>query len=309
MADWSLPTLTDLYTDFRQFISDRLNDAAKMFDSALVAASNLPTGTKRWNSSGSKWEKLSGTTWSDMAAVYNISISGNATTATTAATATNVTTVTSANVIAGLGYTPLSKAGGTVTGALGVSGLITGRAGMTLTGNMYASGAIRATGAAQFDTTLSVGSYASFNGAIYANGQITANNAALRANGWGGIAGDGIIYFGGGTTCIHKQGNVFRFWLDGVFSAEIQKGGTVAMTSDIPAAGVSLDHGANNVGALCLCEDTSNSTLSAGSTISGSNLRPTNAAGSVNGAARTGTWRCLGASISANNVTLYQRIA
>ena len=86
-ADWNKPSLSDLYANFRQFLSDRLNDAALMFNSATVTATNLPTGTIRWNSTSSKFEIWSGSAWGDLTALYGISISGNAQTATTAGTA------------------------------------------------------------------------------------------------------------------------------------------------------------------------------------------------------------------------------
>ena len=118
MADWSLPTLSSLYTAFRQIISDRLDDAAKWFDSESVAATNIPAGTKRWNSSASKFEEWDGSSWDNLAETYGISISGNAITATTAATASN------ANNLGGspksyfqqaLGFTPINKGGDTIS--------------------------------------------------------------------------------------------------------------------------------------------------------------------------------------------------
>lgn len=78
MANWSLPTLGSLYTAVISALSDRLDDAAKMFDSGSTSPTNLPTGTKRWNATSSKWEKWSGTAWSDLAASYAINISGSA---------------------------------------------------------------------------------------------------------------------------------------------------------------------------------------------------------------------------------------
>lgn len=121
MADWNLPSITGLYTSFRQHLSDRLDDVAKMFDSATTSATNLPEGTKRWSSSGSKWEKLVGAAWSDLAAIYNINISGNATTATTAseclgnaATATLAGTATS---VANNSITTLSVQDSSITPA------------------------------------------------------------------------------------------------------------------------------------------------------------------------------------------------
>ena len=307
MANWSLPTLTDLYANFRQYISDRLDDAAKMFDSATTTPTNQPAGTKRWNSTSNKFEKWSGSAWSDLASTYGISISGNAATATTAGTAGSVTTVTSANVTSGLGYTPLNKAGGTVTGALTVSGLITGSAGLTITGNIYASGSIHTVGAAQFDSTLGVGGNASFNGTIYAAGQIAANNAALRANGWGGVVTDGVVYFGNANSYIYKQGGVFYFYLEGVGNAAITKGGIVAMTSDIPPAGMSKDATAYEVGSIIMGIRASAITVLANGTSSG--IVPCNVTGGAGtNPATTGTWRCLGFSDSGNKITCWQRI-
>lgn len=86
-ADWSKPVITDTYANVLTYIGNRLNDAALLFDSSLVAGTNLQVGTKRWNASTSKWEAWSGTAWGDMAATYAISISGNAATATTAGAA------------------------------------------------------------------------------------------------------------------------------------------------------------------------------------------------------------------------------
>lgn len=82
MANWSLPTLSSLYADFRRYLSDRMDDSARMFNSATVTATNLPTGTVRWNASASKFEIWSGSAWGDLAASYGISITGSAATCT-----------------------------------------------------------------------------------------------------------------------------------------------------------------------------------------------------------------------------------
>ena len=119
MADWSLPSLSSLYTAWKQLISDRLDDCAKMFDG--VTATNLPAGTKKWNVSSSKWEKYDGTNWSDMASVYGISISGNAASSTTATLANDSSKLggqTPSYYQTALGYAPVNKAGDTMTGDL-----------------------------------------------------------------------------------------------------------------------------------------------------------------------------------------------
>lgn len=87
MADWSLPALSSQYILFRQAFNDRLVDAALMFDTATTSPTNLPTGTKGWNSTSGKFVKWSGSAWVDLASLYAINISGNAATATTATTA------------------------------------------------------------------------------------------------------------------------------------------------------------------------------------------------------------------------------
>lgn len=125
MADWSTPQLSSTYTVFRQALNDRLVDAALMFDSASTSATNIPSGAKRWNSTSSKFEKYNGSTWSDLAPLYAISISGNAATATTCSG--NAATATNASQLGGyaasyfqvaLGFTPVNKAGDTMTGDL-----------------------------------------------------------------------------------------------------------------------------------------------------------------------------------------------
>lgn len=87
MANWSNPTLTSTYTNFVTEVKDRDTDQAVGFDPAVVTPTNLPTNTIRWSSAVNKWQKWNGSTWSDLAATFAISISGNAATATVLATA------------------------------------------------------------------------------------------------------------------------------------------------------------------------------------------------------------------------------
>lgn len=84
MADWSKPALTDTYSNFLTFLSNRLNDALLGADPATTSVTNPPTSALRWNSASSKWQKWSGAAWADLSSTYAIAITGNAATATTA---------------------------------------------------------------------------------------------------------------------------------------------------------------------------------------------------------------------------------
>lgn len=139
MANWSLPTIADLYANIIAYLNNRLNDAALWFDSSLTSPTNHPTGTKRWNNSSSKFEKWNGSAWEDLAATYSISISGNAATATTcsgnAATASNASQLeghAASYFQVALGFTPVNKAGDTMTGDLTVY-----RTATPTVGNLY----------------------------------------------------------------------------------------------------------------------------------------------------------------------------
>ena len=72
MADFSLPTLTSTYANFLLEVKARDEDLAKMFDG--TTSTNIPTGAKRWNATTNKWEKYSGTAWSDMSTLYGIKV-------------------------------------------------------------------------------------------------------------------------------------------------------------------------------------------------------------------------------------------
>lgn len=82
MANHSLPTIAVTYVQFIEQLDARMDDIAIGFDPALTTATNIPVGTIAWISANNKWQKWSGTAWSDLSSSYNISISGNASTAT-----------------------------------------------------------------------------------------------------------------------------------------------------------------------------------------------------------------------------------
>lgn len=74
MADWSLPGLSNIYSDFVAMLKQRDADAAVGFDPAVVTPTNLPTNTIRWNSASNKWEKWSGSAWGDLSGDYAITV-------------------------------------------------------------------------------------------------------------------------------------------------------------------------------------------------------------------------------------------
>lgn len=122
MANWSNPTLTSLYTNFVTEVKDRDTDLAVGFDG--VTATNLPTGTIRWNSSINRWQKWSGTAWGELAATYAL------TTITATGTITGTALIPSASTVPTNGlYLPSAN-------TLGFATASTGRAFITPTGQL-----------------------------------------------------------------------------------------------------------------------------------------------------------------------------
>ncbi len=70
--DFSLPTLATGYAEFLAQMKERDEAVIKMLDG--ITSSNLPSGAKRWNSDGNKWEKYNGTEWSNLATLYEIKV-------------------------------------------------------------------------------------------------------------------------------------------------------------------------------------------------------------------------------------------
>ncbi len=69
-TNWNLPVLTSNYAAFLAEMKSRDEDIATWFDD--TTSENLPNKTKRWNSSGSKFEIWDGTAWSDLSNLYEI---------------------------------------------------------------------------------------------------------------------------------------------------------------------------------------------------------------------------------------------
>lgn len=75
MADWSTPVLTSTYVSVLDSLKNRDIDAAVGFSPTYSSATNLPTGTIRWNPTNGYWEiRSSGGTWSALIAKYKIDV-------------------------------------------------------------------------------------------------------------------------------------------------------------------------------------------------------------------------------------------
>lgn len=110
-ANWSNPTLTSTYTNFVTEVKARDEDLALQFDG--TTATNFPTGTIRWSSSVNRWQKWSGTAWSELTATYAL---------------TALSTTGNASIGGTLGVTGAATLSSTlgVTGALTCSSSVTG---------------------------------------------------------------------------------------------------------------------------------------------------------------------------------------
>lgn len=84
MADFNKPATGSLWTQFVTEVKDIILACALWLDTRGITPTNVPTYAKRWNNGTLKFEYWNGTAWVDLAALYAISISGNAATATTA---------------------------------------------------------------------------------------------------------------------------------------------------------------------------------------------------------------------------------
>lgn len=73
--DWNLPNLTSKFTDVLNLLKKRDEDNAKMFSDST--ATNLPNGTIRWNKNNARFEIFNGTSWEELADVYNMLVANS----------------------------------------------------------------------------------------------------------------------------------------------------------------------------------------------------------------------------------------
>lgn len=116
MANWVLPTVTDLYTNIITYFKDRDLDLAKGLDPAVVTVTNPVANMIRWASANNRWEKYNGTTWAALSTTFDLNGPIGGTTPATGAFTT--VTGTSFNSITGLSSTTPAALG---TAAVGVA--------------------------------------------------------------------------------------------------------------------------------------------------------------------------------------------
>lgn len=181
MADHAKPILTDNYTDVLSQIRGRFEDQAKGFDPANTTATNISTGTICWTSASNKWQKWSGTAWTDLSSLYAINISGNAATATNASTVTNGVYTVGDQTIAGV-----------KTFSSTIQGNISGNAG-TVTNGVYTTG----------DQTIN--GVKTFNSNTIFNGNL---GLGVTPSAWGGGYGPVLEMKAGGSLVNNQSNNV-----------------------------------------------------------------------------------------------------
>lgn len=140
MADHNKPNVASVYDNMISEIDGRLDDIAQGFD--VGTPTNMPTSAIGWKSSLNKWQKYTGSTWVDLAATYNISISGNAATATTAGSATTAGNITGTAAVANGGTGMTTYTLGDIVFASATN--VLGKLASVSTGNVLLSGGVGA---------------------------------------------------------------------------------------------------------------------------------------------------------------------
>jgi hypothetical protein len=99
MANWSLPALSSLYADLLAYLKARDDDAARLNDSRVSAASNMPDYSKRWNDSAKTLQNWLSAQWNNLV----IAVAGGGTGANNATDArTNLGVYSTAQVDAAI---------------------------------------------------------------------------------------------------------------------------------------------------------------------------------------------------------------
>lgn len=115
MANWNNPTSASNYLTFVTEVKDRDVNAATLFSDNLVAATNIPTGSIRYNRASNKFQEWSGAAWVDE--VLSLAAGG-----TNAATAADARTNLGLGTMAIQAASGVNITGGTIAG-VSITGL------------------------------------------------------------------------------------------------------------------------------------------------------------------------------------------
>lgn len=300
--DFSLPTLTTGYVEFLAQMKERDEDIIKMLDG--ITSSNLPSGAKRWNSDGSKWEKYNGTEWSNLATLYEIKVRDsdklNGQTANYYAIAnhghSNATTTTSGF----MSSTDKSKLDGVAENANNYSH-------PTSDGNLHVPSNGTANNGKFLQATGVAGTYvwATLPSASLSTLGISATADELSILDGVTVTAAKINYLNNVTSDIQSQINSKQNTLISGNSIKTINGISVLGSGDIPFIPVNTSIAGLSAYAIgTYTFGGSSSAITAGSIVSGSTINNT-----AGGTVGVGTWRAMNSTSSSARNAIYLRIA
>ena len=335
-ANFSLPVLTSTYANFLAEMKSRDEDIAVWFEG--TTSTNIPAGTKKWNSTGNKFEKWNGTAWSDLSALYEIKVrdsdklNGQAASYYSESSHAHNEVTTTANGF--MSYADKAKLNAIATGAnnyshptgdgnLHVPANGTANNGKylqaTATAGVYAWASLPATSLSTLGVTATAAELNFVDGVtsniqsqldskLHINGTAANANKLIGMNwNWSGQAGQPAWLWGGSDGANMYVYNPAGFSVNYANSAGVANSVSAAVAG-VATAGIS----AGGVGSYVLAWDSKQDGNTFGVTVAGSLLSPWSTEGTpYQTVALTGTWRCMGFSVggSLSSVTLFLRIA
>lgn len=333
-ANFNLPVLTSTYANFLAEMKSRDEDIAVWFEG--TTSTNIPAGTKKWNSTGNKFEKWNGTAWSNLSTLYEIKVRDsdklNGQTASYYAVSNHGHSAVTTTVNGFMSYTDKVKLNAiaanannyshpTGDGNLHVPANGTANNGKflqaTATAGIYAWASLPATSLSTLGVTATAAELNFVDGVtsniqsqldskLYINGTAANANKLIGMNwNWSGQTGQPAWLWGGSDGANMYVYNPVNFSVNYANSAGVANSVSAAV---VGAAIAGLSAGAvGSYSFLVLI----NGFAAPGTTIAGSYLRYSNA-GAYAGETPSGTWRCMANATSGQSqgfTTLFLRIA
>ena len=339
--NFSLPTLTTGYAEFLAQMKERDKDIAIWFDD--TSSENLPNKTKRWNSSGSKFETWDGIEWSNLSTLYEIKVRDsdklNGQTASYYAVANHGHTAATITANGFMSFNDKEKLNSiaenannyshpTGDGNLHVPTNGTANNGKflqaTSVAGVYSWASIPSSSLSTLGITATAAELNKLDGALLSTAELNIlkglTTTTAQLNYLNTLSSDA-------QTQINTKAPLSSAALTGIPTAPTAAVGTnttqIATTAFVKAntstvtssivgtATAGLGTGA--IGSYAFCANTDATNLSAGATITGSSLTYSNASGSSLGGVPSGTWKIMGrtsaSTVSGDNATLVLRIA